>query len=169
VSPLSEGLFHKAIMLSGGAYAAPTPLLDAQAEGVQFGNAVGCRTAACLRQLPLSKIIANQRMLHHGDPEQIRIDGVVLKDSFRTLLETGKFNKKISIINGSVNNEAQNIHENQTIGDGTSCNMSRTWCPMARPTSPAQCHIKRHYKNSMHHVPDSLQRLHSSTRVAPPR
>lgn len=136
VSPLSDGLFHKAILQSGGAYQAPTPLSEAEALGVQFGKAVGCRTAACFRRLPLAKIIENQRMLHRGDPEQIRIDGVVLKGDFRTLLETGKFNKKIPIINGSVHNEAQNIHENQNIGDGGPCDYVTNLVPNGQANFP---------------------------------
>jgi para-nitrobenzyl esterase len=108
VSPLSDGLFHKAILESGSAYDAPTPLGEAEVLGTQFGRAVGCSTAACFRSLPLQKIIQHQRLLHRGDPEQIRIDGVVLKDDFQTLLAAGQFNK-VPIINGSNENEQQHI------------------------------------------------------------
>jgi para-nitrobenzyl esterase len=135
VSPLSDGLFHKAILESGSAYHEPTPLREAEALGAQFGRAVGCSTAACFRGLPLKTILQHQRLIHRGDPEQIRIDGVVLKDAFHTLLSSGQF-KKIPIISGSNQNEQQHIIEQTNIGTGGRCAFVSNLVPNGQANFP---------------------------------
>ena len=60
-SPLSAGLFHKAIVQSGAYNLQPLTISTAQALGQTFASATGCasQTAACLQALPVSTILAN--------------------------------------------------------------------------------------------------------------
>src|SRR4029079_586634 len=60
VSPLSKGLFQKAVIESGALYATPTLLSTAESQGTTFGQQLGCSTAACLRNLSVNAILVNQ-------------------------------------------------------------------------------------------------------------
>jgi para-nitrobenzyl esterase len=57
-SPASEGLFHRAIIQSGGGCADPQDAEAAQADGAALLEAVGCDDMACLREVPSDEILA---------------------------------------------------------------------------------------------------------------
>jgi len=101
-SPSSEGLFHKAIMESG-AYALNTQsLLAAKAAGTAFATAAGCsaQTAACLRALPVTTILANENFGGYTP----NIDGEFLPLSLGTALATGQFHH-VPVMQGSNHDE----------------------------------------------------------------
>ena len=102
VSPLAAGLFHKAIVQSG-AYALTQPSLAvAQGQGTAFATNTGCasQSAACLRSLPVSTILAAPT------PASIvpNIDGVVIPQSIGPALSSGQFNR-VPVIEGSNHDE----------------------------------------------------------------
>jgi len=74
-SPLGEGLFHRAIGQSGGAFFAtilPT-LEEAEKSGLQFCAAIGARSASDLRELPAEAI----QFLRPGGPSAETYDSNV--------------------------------------------------------------------------------------------
>jgi para-nitrobenzyl esterase len=101
-SPSSEGLFHKAIIESG-AYALNTQTLAAaEAAGTSFAAAAGCsaQTAACLRALPVTTILANEDFVGYTP----NIDGEFFPLSLNTALATGQF-RHVPVIQGSNHDE----------------------------------------------------------------
>src|SRR5579871_262607 len=60
VSPGARGLFQRAIVQSGAFALNQQPLATAEAAGEKFATAVGCpdQTAACLRNVPVSELVA---------------------------------------------------------------------------------------------------------------
>src|SRR5580700_3828645 len=101
-SPSSEGLFHKAIIESG-AYALNTQtLVAAEAAGTAFAAATGCsaQTAACLRALPVTTILANENFAGYTP----NIDGEFFPLSLNTALATGQFHH-VPVIQGSNHDE----------------------------------------------------------------
>lgn len=135
VSPLSKGLFDKAIIQSGSLYQRPQTLNEAERLGVTFAQRVGCTTAACLRRLPVSTILAHQIAIERGDIEMFRIDGVVLRRPVMDLLMAGQFHK-VPIINGSNRDESGQFHENTFIGDGDRCAYTSNLVPNRLATFP---------------------------------
>jgi para-nitrobenzyl esterase len=126
ISPLSNGLFHKAIIESGSFYNAATPLGDAEAQGTSFATSVGCTSsnnilrAKCLRQVSVATILAHQNMLG-SSTRLLRQDGVVITDTLKNLLMTGQF-KHVPVINGSNHDETRfHINGNTTLGTGNTC------------------------------------------------
>lgn len=96
-SPSAANLFHKAIIESG-AYALTTQTLaTAEAAGTTFATAAGCgsQTAACLRSLPVSTILANENPAGYTP----NIDGEFLPLSLGTALATGQFHH-VPVIQG---------------------------------------------------------------------
>ena len=101
-SPSSAGLFHKAIIESG-AYALNTQsLATAEAAGTAFSTANGCssQTAACLRALPVTTILANESFTGYTP----NIDGEFLPLSLNAALATGQFHR-VPVIQGSNHDE----------------------------------------------------------------
>jgi len=101
-SPSAEGLFHKAIIESG-AYALNTQTLAAaEAAGTAFAAAAGCsaQTAACLRALPVTTILANEDFAGYTP----NIDGEFFPLSLNTALATGQFHH-VPVIQGSNHDE----------------------------------------------------------------
>ena len=101
-SPSAAGLFHKAIIESG-AYALNTQSLDtAEAAGTSFATATGCtsQTAACLRALPVTTILANENFQGYTP----NTDGEFLPLSLSTALATGQFSR-VPVIQGSNHDE----------------------------------------------------------------
>ena len=101
----ARGLFHRAIVQSGDFALTQTPLPVAEAEGESFAVKVGCadQSADCLRDVPVSAILANQRDNPTGYTPGI-VDGKVLEQSIGTVLASGKFNR-VPIINGTNRDE----------------------------------------------------------------
>jgi para-nitrobenzyl esterase len=103
-SPKSRGLFDRAIVQSG-AYSLTQPTLAAaEVEGRAFADAVGCVTqdAACLRALPVTTVLANQRPGILGFLPNV--DGVVLPMSVGDAFASGKFNR-VPVMQGSTHDE----------------------------------------------------------------
>ena len=88
-SPLSRGLFHRAISESGGCTTRQTTLAEAEERTNSLIDAVGCAQAAdvlaCLRALPVSVL------LDHSDGFDPIVDGHFLPDQPRTLYDEGNF------------------------------------------------------------------------------
>ena len=101
-SPGARGLFAKAIVESGAYDLTQAPLATAEAAGEAFATSAGCasQTAACLRSLPVSTILANQTASGYT-PD---IDGQVLTQSIGTALSSGQFNR-VPVIDGTNHDE----------------------------------------------------------------
>jgi para-nitrobenzyl esterase len=91
VSPGARGLFQRAIVESGSYNATQQSLAAAEAAGQAFATKAGCagNTASCLRSLPVSTILANEDPVGYT-PD---VDGVVLRQSIKTALASGQFNR----------------------------------------------------------------------------
>jgi para-nitrobenzyl esterase len=102
-SPGAHGLFDRAIVESGDFALTQTPLATAEAAGKAFAAKAGCpdQTAACLRRLPVSTILADQGTAGYTPAV---VDGQVLKQSIGRALSSGHFNR-VPIINGSNRDE----------------------------------------------------------------
>jgi para-nitrobenzyl esterase len=101
-SPSSADLFQKAIIESGAYQLATQTLAAAEAAGTAFATSAGCssQTAACLRALPVSTLLANQNPAGYTP----NIDGEFLPLSLGTALATGQFHH-VPIIQGSNHDE----------------------------------------------------------------
>ena len=104
-SPKSAGLFDRAISQSG-AYSTSTPTLaEAETAGESAAVNAGCgsdQTAACLRALPVSALLAAQPEI----PGALgpNVDGDVLTQSIGAAFESGEFNR-VPVIEGSTHDE----------------------------------------------------------------
>ncbi|HEX5496687.1 MAG TPA: carboxylesterase family protein [Mycobacteriales bacterium] len=100
-SPLAAGLFDKAIVESGAYNLAQDSLATAQSQGSDFATRAGCaaQTAACLRALPVSTILANEGTGYTPD-----VDGRVLPRTVLDALSTGQFNR-VPVVEGSNHDE----------------------------------------------------------------
>ena len=101
-SPEARGLFQKAIVESGSYDLTQASLSSAEAAGEAFATAAGCasQTAACLRSLPVSTILADQDAAGYTP----NINSEVLPESLGTAFATGSFNR-VPIINGTNRDE----------------------------------------------------------------
>jgi para-nitrobenzyl esterase len=106
-SPGAHGLFAKAIVESGAFALTQTPLAKAEAAGEAFAAKAGCanESAACLRRLPISTILADQDNGTYGYTPDV-VDGTVLKQSIGRALATGEFNR-VPIIDGTNHDESR--------------------------------------------------------------
>jgi para-nitrobenzyl esterase len=101
-SPSARGLFSRAIVESGAYALTEAPLATAESAGEAFATKAGCsdQTAACLRALPVSTILADENSAGY----QPDIDGAVLHQSIGPALASGQFNR-VPLINGSNHDE----------------------------------------------------------------
>jgi para-nitrobenzyl esterase len=112
-TPLSKGLFHRAIGESGGTFGAMTDLkkdrdklMSAEKMGANFAKAAGADSIEALRALPAEKIID----VFNNDTEGKKfrtsptVDGWVLPDEIRNIFAQGKQND-VPVIVGSNANE----------------------------------------------------------------
>ena len=117
-SPLAKGLFHKAIVESGGGRDGVFPtrylnkpgangLPSAEAVGVDFAKANGitgedAAALAALRALPADKIVAGLNMASMMTPTYAgpMIDGTIIVESSETALKAGRF-AKVPVIVGA--------------------------------------------------------------------
>src|SRR5580658_9314499 len=101
-SPQARGLFEKAIVESGSYNLTQASLASAETAGEAFATKAGCasQTAACLRSLPVSAILANQDAAGYTP----NINSEVLPESLGTAFATGNFNR-VPIINGTNHDE----------------------------------------------------------------
>ena len=106
VSPGARGLFQRAIVESGTYDLTGQSRAAAESAGDAFAAKAGCArdtasaTAACLRRLPVSTILANQNPVGYA-PD---IDGAVLTRSIKTALASGQFNR-VPVIIGTNHDE----------------------------------------------------------------
>lgn len=103
-SPLAAGLFQRAIVQSG-AYATTNPSLsDAENQGSDLAQSVGCadQTAACLRSVAPGTFVAREPTV----PGAIlpNVDGSVLPQSINAAIDSGQFNR-VPVIEGSTHDE----------------------------------------------------------------
>ena len=101
-SPQARGLFERAIVESGSYNLTQASLASAEAAGEAFAAKAGCasQTAACLRSLPVSTILANQNAAGYTP----NINTEVLPETLGTAFATGNFNR-VPIINGTNRDE----------------------------------------------------------------
>src|SRR3984957_12524313 len=101
VSPGARGLFQRAIVQSGTFALNQRPLAVAEAAGETFATAVGCadQSAACLRNVPVSDLVANFGVEIPGV-----VDGSVLTQPIGTALARGQF-ARVPVINGITHDE----------------------------------------------------------------
>src|SRR5580704_5128759 len=101
-SPQARGLFQKAIAESGSYNLTQTSLSSAESAGEAFATKAGCasQTAACLRSLSVSTILADQDAAGYTP----NINSEVLPESLGTAFATGNFNR-VPIINGTNRDE----------------------------------------------------------------
>jgi para-nitrobenzyl esterase len=101
-SPQARGLFQKAIVESGSYDLTQPSLAAAETAGEAFATAAGCadQTAACLRSLPVSTILADQDAAGYTP----NINSEVLPETLGTAFATGNFNH-VPIINGTNHDE----------------------------------------------------------------
>lgn len=108
VSPLSAGLFHKAIIQSGG-YLLETPsLAEADQRGATFAGKLGCtsQVAACLRGKTVAEILNAQGTVNTDSAayRQMVLDGTILTEQQAVALAAGRF-RKVPVLLGSNANE----------------------------------------------------------------
>jgi para-nitrobenzyl esterase len=101
-SPQARGLFQKAIVESGSYDLTQASLSTAEAAGESFATRAGCasQTAACLRSLPVSTILADEDAAGYTP----NLNSEVLPESLGTAFATGTFNR-VPIINGTNHDE----------------------------------------------------------------
>lgn len=97
-TPLTKGLFHRAIGESGGQFAYTAALAAAEQAGVVFGKAAGADSLKALRTLPADKVLATA--FRSG----VNVDGYVLPDTVRNLFAQKKQND-VPVLVGSNANE----------------------------------------------------------------
>ncbi len=111
ISPLSRGLFHRAIFESGAFLTTP-PLSYAETTGSNFGVAAGCAadasaaTAACLRSIAVPAILNLQGTPAANGPYVVglMVDGTVLPVAGDVAWTSGNF-AHMPIMNGIVHDE----------------------------------------------------------------
>ena len=101
-SPQARGLFARAIVESGSYNLTQASLSSAEAAGEAFAASAGCasQTAACLRSLPVSTILANENTAGYTP----NINSEVLPETLKTAFAAGNFNR-VPIINGTNRDE----------------------------------------------------------------
>src|SRR5215469_1256271 len=101
-SPQARGLFDRAIVESGSYNLTQASLSSAEAAGETFAASAGCagQTAACLRSLPVSTILANENTGGYTP----NINSEVLPETLRAAFAAGNFNR-VPIINGTNRDE----------------------------------------------------------------
>ena len=108
VSPGSGGLFHRAIMQSGSASFRWPGATEAEAEGLQFAQALGCpdvrSAAACLRSKTMDQVLRALPVdqAKFVEPAAVSwgpiVDGIEIPDQPRALYRLGRFTRVPTII-----------------------------------------------------------------------
>ena len=106
-SPLADGLFNRAIMMSGGGYTSlglfNWPLADAQKKTERALKKLGIKTRSDAELLPREKIIEFSQTLKPMEYTPC-IDGDLLKDSHSKTIDSGNY-KDIPIMIGCLSTE----------------------------------------------------------------
>ncbi|AKJ30236.1 carboxylesterase/lipase family protein [Caldimonas brevitalea] len=102
-SPLAAGLFHKAIVQSGGYMSVQPSGAAAQAAGVAAAATLGCpddaNAANCLRALPVDQIVAKQPRAYAPN-----VDGALLTQTTAAAFASASFNK-VPVLTGATHDE----------------------------------------------------------------
>ena len=132
-SPVSAGLFHRAVTQSGPCSFLTTPLRDedarapvqsAASQGRLFAEAVGCGAAtdvvACMRGKTVAEVLAAAprpiELERYGARYQPTIDGYILTEAPWRALAAGRFNR-VPFITGSNQDEGTVFTRGQMIPD----------------------------------------------------
>jgi len=101
-SPQAKGLFERAVAESGSYNLNQASLASAETAGEAFATKAGCasQTAACLRSLPVSTILADQDAAGYTP----NINSDVLPETLGAAFASGNFNR-VPIINGTNHDE----------------------------------------------------------------
>jgi para-nitrobenzyl esterase len=104
-SPLSKGLFHKAINQSGTRIALTTPEMSLKL-GQEFATAAGCadQSAACLRALSVEQVLKNQAPVVSRVSDFPSVDGTVITKWGYEAFRDGDYNR-VPIMTGLVQDE----------------------------------------------------------------
>lgn len=114
LSPLSKGLFHRAIAMSSTAFTAWLPTAEStQTLGTNFATAAGCpgsdeAAARCLRGLSAARILQVQGNLAASGPYNTGfqfVDGTIVPTQPEPAWSSGNFNK-VPLIGGGTRDEA---------------------------------------------------------------
>lgn len=105
-SPLARGLFHRAILQSGSAYAfgRSTPLPEAEQSGVEFAETAGAASIRELRRLSTDSLLAVSRSV----PTSVNVDGWLIPEPVDVIMERGN-QHDVSILAGSTADEGTAI------------------------------------------------------------
>ena len=105
VSPLSKGLFHRAINQSGTRIGV-TPPATALKLGEEFAAMAGCadQSPQCLRALSVDQVLAHQGGILGVVPDFPSIDGTVITRTALDAFASGQFNR-VPIMTGLVRDE----------------------------------------------------------------
>lgn len=105
VSPLSKGLFHRAINESGTRIAVTAPATMLQA-GQDFAAAAGCadQSAKCLRALTVEQVLDHQAPIVKHVTDFPSVDGTVITHQALEAFSKGEFNQ-VPILTGLVRDE----------------------------------------------------------------
>jgi para-nitrobenzyl esterase len=105
VSPGSAGLFHRAIVQSAYPTSAWRSAAEAREQGEAFATALGCANAACMRAAASTDVLTAlaQGAQQVSAPSNITfweptVDGVVVPDQPRRLIEAGAFHRVPTIV-----------------------------------------------------------------------
>ena len=104
-SPLSKGLFHKAINESGTRVAVTTPATALKA-GEDFAKTAGCedQSAKCLRALSVKQVLDNQAPIVRYVADFPSVDGAVITRSAYGAFSAGDYNR-VPVLTGLVQDE----------------------------------------------------------------
>jgi para-nitrobenzyl esterase len=105
VSPLSKGLFHRAINQSGTRIGVTPPAVMLKL-GQDFAAAAGCadQSAKCLRALTVQQVLDHQAGVLRVVPDFPTVDGTVMTHKALDAFSTGMFNQ-VPIMTGLVADE----------------------------------------------------------------
>ncbi len=109
-SPLSRGLFHRAISESGGCSVGVRSASEASAAAAAISTAVGCDSAAdelaCLRDVPVAELLDSVASAAEGSSTDlaISVDGGFLPETPRALFDAGNY-AKVPYLLGSNSDE----------------------------------------------------------------
>jgi para-nitrobenzyl esterase len=110
-TPLSKGLFQRAIGESGGQFTITRTLSDAEQAGAKFGETAGAATLSALRAMPAAALNSA-----NGFQTSATVDGWVFPQDVMTIFKAGKQND-VPVIIGSNANEGSIFTQENVTGD----------------------------------------------------
>jgi para-nitrobenzyl esterase len=125
VSPKSAGLFQRVIVESGAAAGGSeaVPMAFGDASGAQLATALGCTDDAtlltCLRQAPVSAVLATEGMASTNIVFWPVVDGFVIPDDPVKLFDSGTINKAPVLVGNNGNEGTLFVLESPPTDDAT--------------------------------------------------